>query len=135
MTIDPGLFGVRPHADPRVLADRLCAEIDTVLDGVGLTDLAPALRAYWIAARTSTTHHEDAAAAVLLRSRVEWTVPVATDAWARVLPPNLTRGQWPHMCDSRLSDAFTCTRTTGHTGRHAAGAGDCIVAVWSGGAR
>jgi len=68
--------------------------------------------------------------------------------------PDLTRGYWPdHICNKRnrfwieLVDALpafhvfpdgstsldrtvTCTRIAGHTGRHAAGSGGLIVAVW-----
>lgn len=46
------------------------------------------------------------------------------------LPPDLTRGRWPNMCTARHGQDWTCTRIADHTGRHAAGDGEHIVAVW-----
>ena len=63
----------------------------------------------------------------------------ATCEWSRwdeggptALPPDLT--PWlpfgePH-CGATNSRGLICTRLPGHTGRHAAGDGDFIVAVW-----
>lgn len=57
--------------------------------------------------------------------------------------PDLTRGRWPLMCQVRsalvlnhhepVKRRYVCTRIAGHTGRHAAGSGGRIVAVWAGG--
>lgn len=51
--------------------------------------------------------------------------------------PDLTRGRSSERCDEhRLfhepdGDAnYLCSRRKGHTGRHAAGSGTCIRAVW-----
>ncbi len=46
------------------------------------------------------------------------------------LPPDTTRGRWPNMCSARLGQDWTCTRIAAHTGRHAAGTGEHIAAVW-----
>lgn len=52
-----------------------------------------------------------------------------------VVVPDLTRGlkTWPYMCAARRPGPDVprmCTRRAGHTGRHAAGNGTQIVAVW-----
>lgn len=49
--------------------------------------------------------------------------------WDRRLPPDLT-GDNPRICAAANHGMFTCTRHRDHTGRHAAGDGDHIVAVW-----
>lgn len=46
------------------------------------------------------------------------------------LPPDTTRGRWPHLCTARVRSDWACTRIAGHTGRHAAGDGEHVVAVW-----
>ena len=43
------------------------------------------------------------------------------------LPPDLTSG--PVCCRAQWG-RWVCTRRPGHTGRHAAGTGTHIVAVW-----
>ncbi|MFD6094007.1 hypothetical protein ACFWGN_17975 [Oerskovia sp. NPDC060338] len=48
---------------------------------------------------------------------------------------DLTCGRWHKSCDVRWypdgsARGYVCTRRSGHTGRHAAAAGSCIVAVW-----
>ena len=48
------------------------------------------------------------------------------------LPPDLTPSLIPgarHCCADH-PHGLSCTRRAGHTGRHAAGDGDVIVAVW-----
>lgn len=58
------------------------------------------------------------------------------DAPEDALPPDLTGvGVWPCWQAKRVAMAETagilvCTRGRGHTGRHAAGNGIQIVAVW-----
>ena len=44
------------------------------------------------------------------------------------LPPDITGEQGD--CPA-IYELFLCTRPTGHTGRHAAGDGRFIVAVWA----
>lgn len=54
--------------------------------------------------------------------------------------PDYTGGKWLSQCDTRQGFALpgrgyalvTCTRRSGHTGRHAAGYKHIIVAVWEG---
>jgi hypothetical protein len=55
--------------------------------------------------------------------------------------PDLTCGRWPRACGARaefvvpgapVRHRATCTRRAGHTGRHAAGSGGVVVAVWAG---
>jgi hypothetical protein len=50
------------------------------------------------------------------------------------LPPDLTLvgigfGRWDEGCTA-TREGYHCTRRYGHTGRHAAGTGVRIVAVW-----
>ncbi|HEY0217906.1 MAG TPA: hypothetical protein VGC57_16060 [Cellulomonas sp.] len=54
---------------------------------------------------------------------------------------DLTAGRWPRACGARaefrrdgspVTYRVVCTRRTSHTGRHAAGHGGLVVAVWSG---
>ena len=47
--------------------------------------------------------------------------------------PDLTRGliRWPYTCPGRSPNGRVCTRRAPHTGRHAAGDGTRITAVWS----
>lgn len=56
----------------------------------------------------------------------EW---VSADAYDhRDLPPDLTGMDW---CPATWKDdEYGCTRLPGHTGRHAAGDGEHITAVW-----
>lgn len=57
----------------------------------------------------------------------EWT---EADADSRSsLPPDLTGMDWCPATWKR--DKYGCTRPPGHLGRHAAGDGDYITAVWS----
>jgi len=56
-----------------------------------------------------------------------WAVEWPDDSYDG-LPPDLTVDLGPH-CDS-TSAGWSCTRQRGHTGRHAAGNGERIVAVW-----
>ena len=45
--------------------------------------------------------------------------------------PDLTGRRWEDgMCNEPHVSGAICTRAPFHTGRHAAGAGDYIVAVW-----
>lgn len=37
---------------------------------------------------------------------------------------------YPHECGALTTSCYYCTRPAGHTGRHAAGDGDRIIAVW-----
>lgn len=58
-----------------------------------------------------------------------WTIQTYPRAWV----VDLTRGWWPRACQARaLVDGrgWQCTRRCRHTGRHAAGAGGRVVAVW-----
>ena len=50
------------------------------------------------------------------------------------LPPDLTPPFRPgaHYCRAEHPHGVICTRLLGHTGRHAAGDGDFIFAVWGG---
>jgi hypothetical protein len=45
------------------------------------------------------------------------------------LPPDLCRNQGS-TCVAIGDHSYICTRSAGHTGRHAAGTGRYIVAVW-----
>jgi hypothetical protein len=64
-------------------------------------------------------------------------VSVSAGAWdchddgVGTLPPDLT-GYQEQPC-GQLWRVWGCTRRAGHTGRHAAGTGREIVAVWPGG--
>lgn len=44
--------------------------------------------------------------------------------------PDLTGDQMGPLCEERHPVACVCTRLPNHTGRHAAGNGDHVVAVW-----
>lgn len=46
--------------------------------------------------------------------------------------PDLTRGltRWPYTCRGRSPNGRVCSRRAPHTGRHAAGDGTRITAVW-----
>ena len=60
------------------------------------------------------------------RDRIEW--------WSlRSGVPDLTnQRRWKQKwCAGRHKNEWLCTRRVGHTGRHAAGDGNVIVAVWS----
>lgn len=50
--------------------------------------------------------------------------------------PDLTRGltRWPYTCPGRSPNGRVCTRRAPHTGRHAAGDGTHVTAVWGTGA-
>lgn len=65
--------------------------------------------------------------------RVGWHALDATTADYRRLPPDLTgwaQRNWRVDCPARRPGVW-CTRPAGHTGRHAAGDGVKILAVWS----
>lgn len=55
--------------------------------------------------------------------------------------PDLTGGVWPAMCNARGHFTLpgrryavaSCTRRAAHTGRHAAGDGTSVIAVWGDG--
>lgn len=59
-------------------------------------------------------------------------------SWTRVemgwskdqCPPDLTLVASGEKCARAHPWGYTCTRRMDHGGRHAAGAGVCIVAVW-----
>lgn len=45
--------------------------------------------------------------------------------------PDLNAWRWAgEVCWETSTSGYTCTRPPGHTGRHAAGTGQQIVAVW-----
>ena len=58
-----------------------------------------------------------------------WTSAKARPADLRALPPDLTAGRLSESCAERRQ-GYTCTRRPLHTGRHAAGDGKHIRAVW-----
>ena len=47
------------------------------------------------------------------------------------LPPDLTPSLLPGVRHCCAPHGLVCTRLAGHTGRHAAGDGDFILAVWN----
>lgn len=69
------------------------------------------------------------------RSRLAWTWETTHRA-PRDIPDLLPNGTWP-QCGAKLplsawaTSRYPCARRDGHTGRHAAGNGTKIVAVWS----
>ena len=66
------------------------------------------------------------------RDLTQWAASL-DETWIEfVYPPDLTsRRLNVETCWARYPGRlFTCTRRTGHTGRHAAGTGAHIVAVW-----
>jgi len=63
------------------------------------------------------------------RSWVSWELGLSNGEKLRTLPPDLLA----YLTGSPMCGAgtrFTCTRLPGHTGRHAAGNGAYIIAVW-----
>lgn len=66
------------------------------------------------------------------------SAPIEWSRWFRwdeggptSLPPDLTsRMPGARHCCAEHPHGLVCTRLPGHTGRHAAGDGDFIVAVW-----
>ena len=64
-----------------------------------------------------------------LKGRGEWWVDYGpgTDF---PLPPDFTPDSGPTCPAHHGVSAFMCTRRVGHTGRHAAGDGESVVAVW-----
>ena len=52
------------------------------------------------------------------------------DEQVPTLPPDYTPLNGPHCNDEAGAEGWTCTRIPGHTGRHAAGDGEHILAVW-----
>jgi hypothetical protein len=72
------------------------------------------------------------------RRNIRWNVDA--EALAPQVPDLTAHYSWPTTCTARwfpteelLDDnrPFACTRRGGHTGRHAAGSGGLIVAVWA----
>jgi len=61
------------------------------------------------------------------RSWVSWELELSDREKMRTLPPDLSPVGTP-ICGA--GTRVTCTRPPGHTGRHAAGNGVYIVAVW-----
>jgi hypothetical protein len=53
-----------------------------------------------------------------------------TDAEIGALPPDLTPTLVAFVCEVGRWRGWYCSRARGHTGRHAAGNGTHIVAVW-----
>lgn len=69
---------------------------------------------------------------------VSWRDVVWAEVWKVSLPPDFTKSSYNSVCGRqrifyRNTDELfaVCTRMKYHTGRHAAGDGDYIVAVWS----
>lgn len=59
-----------------------------------------------------------------MSARGEWV------AWASDIP-DLTEDEMRFMCLAEAPRLYCCTRRRGHGGRHAAGNGFQIVAVWN----
>lgn len=81
--------------------------------------------------------HVAAARELARRTGIAWHEGVDTARWV----PDLTCGAWPAACGARaefrrpgaaVTFRAVCTRRASHTGRHAAGHGGRVVAVWSG---
>jgi len=62
------------------------------------------------------------------RSWASWELGLSDGEKRRTLPPDLLAYVTRGLCGAGAR--VTCTRLPGHTGRHAAGNGVYIVAVW-----
>ncbi len=131
MTIDPGTYELRPPMTEIERADELARLFD-------LLELAPALRALQIEDRPvlESAVRRGAGPRRRPRSLVFWEMPAELYGTGAMVP-DLTRSCWPSVCTARTRRSlgtahWTCTRRAGHTGRHAAGDGCFILAVWGG---
>lgn len=123
ITVDPSLLCNAPTPDPAALA--------------AMEEVAPLL----IARRPEYDDAQLAALRVAVDARRRAGISWNRDKDSGPTTPDLTGGKWPTMCDARWRDlrpgwaltfAYTCTRPASHTGRHAAGNGVRVVAVWAG---
>ena len=65
-----------------------------------------------------------------MNAAIEWSP--RDEGGPTSLPPDLTPSLMPgaRHCCAEHPHSLICTRLPGHTGRHAAGDGDFIIAVW-----
>jgi len=61
-------------------------------------------------------------------SWVGWDTEEGNEGLPRDLTPGLS---WGAQCTEGNADGYLCTRLRKHTGRHAAGNGERVIAVWA----